>query len=241
LEPIRSRDVAVPLPAAGEVWRPFAFCANARAGLIAQTLTLLAARRPQLRISAATSAVVHGMSVTFLLTRDPDPVEPAGGSLGSLVAADLAANDRLEVPIDGRRLDLRPDPAPQPPPGGPLLRIQVRTPDRPGSLVRLLSWLDGTIRAEGARLGISTGELDVWSALVRVVDGRTVMGRVTVRLPDDAGTQAGRRGGWSGVDWAVALRRRGLDDLRDMITLNDTSVVTIDLIRVEREAAARTD
>jgi len=231
-------EVALAEPGDGSVWRPLALCANARAGLVADALDSLARRRPGLRVAAATSAVVHGVSVTFLLCRDADPAEPADGHLGRLVALDLAATDRLEVPIDGRRLPPAPPALPsaeggspgggRPDPvqaSGPLLRMQIRAADRPAVLQALLGWLTETVQAHCRRMGIPAAELDVWSALVRVVDGRTMQGRITVRLPVDP---AGRHG-WEGVDWIEAVRRRGQSA--------DPAVLTIDLVRVEGERA----
>lgn len=214
-------EVAVAPAAPGEVWRPFAFCANARTGLVADTVAGLAARRPGLRLAGATSAVVHGVSMTFLLCHDPDPQEPAEGYLGRLVVADLAGRHRLVAPIDGRRLvvdrvlDLDRGPAG----GGSLLRVQLRTADGVGVLRDLLGWVQETVRAQGLRLGIPADRLDVWSALVRVVDGRAVQGRVTVRLPDDAGVPRG----WESVDWSADAQR-------------SDAILTVDLVRVERQA-----
>lgn len=236
-------EVEVAAAGPGEVWRPFAFCANARTGLVADTLDRLATRRPGLRVAGATSAVVHGVSMTFLLCHDPDPQEPADGYLGRLLVDDLADQHRLAAPIDGRRrngtgvIDLRPGtgPRPQPDPGdvvpdggpvrgGSLLRVQLRTADRTGVLRDLLGWVEETVRGQGLRLGIPAERLDVWSALVRVVDGRAVQGRVTVRLPDDDGVPRG----WESVDWSADAQR-------------SDAILTVDLVRVEREHGPAVD
>jgi hypothetical protein len=236
-------EVEVAAIGPGEVWRPFAFCANARTGLVADTLQRLALRRPALRVAGATSAVLHGVSMTFLLCHDPDPQEPAEGHLGRLLVADLADQHHLAAPIDGRRLglertvDLTGDPTGDPTdgggsrgPGGPgpvarrggsLLRVQLRTADGTGVLRELLGWVEETVRDQGLRLGIPAERLDVWSALVRVVDGRAVQGRVTVRLPDDAELARG----WESVDWSADAQR-------------SDAILTVDLVRVEREQPA---
>jgi hypothetical protein len=121
------------------------------------------------------------------------------------------ATDQPEVPIDGRRLPgapALPPPEDGRPDGGrpdhtlrPLLRMQIRAADRPAVLQDLLGWLSETVQAHCLQMGIPPSELDVWSALVRVVDGRTMQGRITVRLPPDL---AGRRGwGWTGSGGAT--------------------------------------
>jgi hypothetical protein len=223
-------EVEVAAAGPGEVWRPFAFCANARTGLVADTLQRLALLRPGLRVAGATSAVVHGVSMTFLLCHDPDPQEPAEGYLGRLLVADLADQHHLAAPIDGRRLgldrtvDLTADPAAPGPDGrrgGSLLRVQLRTADGTGVLRELLGWVEETVRDQGLRLGIPAERLDVWSALVRVVDGRAVQGRVTVRLPDDEDLARG----WESVDWSADAQR-------------SDAILTVDLVRVEREQPA---
>jgi hypothetical protein len=232
---VSNDEVQVAPVGEGEIWRPFAFCANARVGLVADALARLAVRRPGIRVAGATSAVLHGLSMTFLLCHDPDPEEPSDGRLGRLIAADLSGTHRLAVPIDGRRLavDLR-DPTGGADAGadaggllllplapartGPLLRVQVRSAARSSALREVLDWLTATVQAQGMRLGIPAEPLDVWSALVRLVDGRAVQGRVMVRLPSDAG----RTRGWDSVDWSADAQR-------------SDSIVTIDLVRVERD------
>jgi hypothetical protein len=81
---------------------------------------------------------VHGLAVTLLLCSD---AEASGRtkSPGDLIAVDLAGTDRLEVPIDGRRLSLpaMPSPTPDVPRYGPLLRKRLRAADRPGILQNL--------------------------------------------------------------------------------------------------------
>jgi hypothetical protein len=263
-------EVEVPGLAEGSVWRPLALCANARPGLIADALDRLAARRPGIRIAAATSAIVHGLAVTLLLCSDDEASEPDEGHLGDLIALDLAGTDRLEVPIDGRGLSLPsvPSPLPDAPRYGPLLRVQLRAADRPGILQNLLGWLSTTVQRQGTQLGVSTGELDVWSTLMRVVDGRTMQGRLTVRLPSDAAV----RRGWETVDWGELARHRtltgtsgpgrvrpgrgrasaagppgdlregsaptGSDGTRIAAELDEGSVVSMDLIWVERAVTA---
>lgn len=247
LRPVVDREVDVRPLDPGSVWRPFAFCANARAGLIADIMRMLSQRRGSLRLASATSAVVHGMSATFLLCRDSEAAEPDGGRLGALIAQDMAATDQLEVPIDGRSwaspLLVLPDAGPR-----PLLRLQIRTADRPGMLREVLGWLAETLHRVGSQMGIRAESLDVWAALIRVVDGHTLQGRLTVRLPSDAG--AARAWGtidWSAVDWTAGARAAVVTagalappDAAAPPTLmldgpsarlDDGSVVTIDLVR----------
>lgn len=235
LDPV---EVEVAAAGPGEMLRPLAICANARTGLVADILDGLAERRPGLRVAGATSAVVHGVSMTYLLCHDPDPAEPADGPLGAVLVADLADRHELAVPIDGptrpgdRVVDLRPGPGPGAgsgsgsgsggAAGGSLLRVQLRTADRTGVLRDLLGWIEGTVGIQGEALGITAADgLDVWSALVRVVDGRALQGRVTVRLPGDDGSARG----WDSVDWSADAQR-------------SEAILTVDLVRVERERSA---
>jgi hypothetical protein len=264
LRPVLRAEVETPAPDDdGAVWRPIALCANARVGVVSEALDSLARHRPGLRLAAASSAVVHALSVTFLLCRDPDPKDPDGGRLGQLVVEDLAATDEVVAPIDGRQMPPpsarskvvrqlpvsvpgpRPRRVPDAPRPGPLLLVQVRAADRPRMVQQLLSSLDVAVRAQGMRLGIAGHDqgLDVWNCLVRVVDGRTLQGRLTVRLPsdhdpardpardpaDDPAEDLSGGHGWDGVDWARVAGR-----VHDTAALGHAAVLTLDLLRINR-------
>jgi hypothetical protein len=231
--PLLRDEVEVTGPGEG-VWRPIALCADAGVAVVGESLRSLARLRPGMRLAAMSSAVVHGMSVTFLLCHDPDPQEPA--PLGLLVAEDLAASDQLTVPVDGR-----PMPPPQargrlaarlpslraevPPRPGPLLLVQVRVADRPGVLQELLAQFEHAVRAEAEGLGLKPHALDVWNVLLRVIDGRTFQGQMTLRLPGEVGSGS-PDGGWDGVDWAAVVRR-----LRETQAVDDTAVLRMGLLR----------
>jgi hypothetical protein len=231
--PLRRDEVEVEGLGEG-VWRPIALCADAGVAVVGESLKSLARLRPGMRLAAMSSAVVHGMSVTFLLCHDPDPAEPA--PLGLLVAQDLAATDQLTIPVDGRPMpppqtrgrlagrlpSLRAEPPSRP---GPLLLVQVRVTDRPGVLQELLAQFEHAVRAEAERLGLRPQALDVWNVLLRVIDGRTFQGRMTLRLPGEA-RSGSADGGWDGVDWAAVVRR-----LHETQAVDDTAVLRMGLLR----------
>jgi len=113
----------------------------------------------------------------------------------------------------------------------PLLRVQIRTPDRPGVMQDLL-------RELAARLPAADGNVDVLYALTPVVDGQALSGRLLVRLPHHpAGDER-----WTAVDWqdmgrlvAQAVARASgepaPDDAERTSRLSDDTVVTLDLVR----------
>jgi hypothetical protein len=85
-----------------------------------------------------------------------------------------------------------------------LLRVGLRTPDRPGVLRDTLRTLAGVL-AEHAPPGVLINGLDVWFVLLQVVNGRTTRGRLTIRLPGAPSLWPH----WQGVDWAAVERSVG--------------------------------
>ncbi len=238
--PLLQNELEAP-PLGEGVWRPIALCAEARVGMASDSLTSLTQIRPGMRLAAMSSAVVHGMSMMLLLCHDTEPEGPV--PLGKLVAADLSSpTNQVFAPVDGRPMPVpsarmrlsgrRPSSwggAPARP--GPLLLVQIRAADRPGVLHELLGQLDQAVAEQALRLGVRTNGLDVWTVLVRVIDGRALQGRMTLRLPSDEADGVAARG-WDGVDWTRLLRR-----LREVHQLDETAVLRMDLLRAPRGAA----
>lgn len=102
---------------------------------------------------------------------------------------------------------------------GPFLQIQLRATDRPGLLAEVFARLGRAIQAQGARQGVSVGPVSTWSALFRVIDGRTLIGRATLRLPES--------GDWTVVDW-----NKVADRLFEPAALGDSMVLRLELLRV---------
>jgi hypothetical protein len=216
-------------------WRALAICGNARTGLLRDLLDRLAEERPTFALAGLVAAIVHGQTVLFLLGRD------SGGhdrSLAGSLPSRLRPGDNAMVVVDdwqaARTLD-----------GVPtddrlLLRVSVRTPDRPGGLRRILGHLQAAI-AEHAPDGVVVSGLDVWFVLLQVVNGRSSRGRLTIRLP---GTRA-QWAAWEAVNWAAVGRDVGRAAAMAWVRessaapygshapgpLLDDIIVTVDLLR----------
>jgi hypothetical protein len=224
-------------------WRTLAICGNARTGLLRDIVGRVADERPTFALAGLVAAIVHGQTVVFMLGRDggerdrglaatfPDRLRPGDRAL--VVVDDWQAARTLDgVPTDDRLL----------------LRVSVRTPDRPGGLRRILAHLQAAI-AEHAPPGVTVSGLDVWFVLLQVVNGRSSRGRLTVRLP---GTRA-HWAGWAAVNWAAVGRDVGraaaIAWVRESSAasyggapsappLLDDIVVTVDLLRTTAKLPA---
>jgi hypothetical protein len=227
---VTDHDVRVPAGPA-DSWRLVAVCAQPRAGLLADVLSALHEHAGARALAGAISGVFDGTMVVFLLCR------PAAGRL------DQAAVREVEDATKAHRTVVRLLDGVPPGPAGiedprPLLRVQIRTPDRPGVMQDLL-------RELAARLPAADGQVDVLYALTPVVDGQALSGRLLVRLPhhpvDDER--------WTAVDWqdmgrlvaqAVARASGGpaAADAERTGRLSDDTVVTLDLVRRPSPALA---
>lgn len=214
---VTDADVRVPARPA-DAWRLVAVCAPPRSGLLSDLLAALHEQAGMRSLAAAVSGVLNGTAVIFLLCR----LEPAAGGLDP-----VAIGRRLERALRPHRTvvqlleGVRPTVL-----GGsarPLLRVQIRTPDRPGVMQDLLRELARQVHRE-AHVGdgvhvlagadgpagpgpdrpelpvVGTGgppSVDVLYALTPVVDGQALSGRLLLRLPHH------HRGDdrWVDVDW----------------------------------------
>jgi hypothetical protein len=203
--------------------QPLALFATARPGLLAGVLASLVEVAPQARVAGVTVGALHGLTGVFLFLRD------AGPRPGEAVRARIAPAHEVQVAVDGH----------QPPPadtaigtapavrGNELLRLQIRTPDRPAALRSTLASFEALIRRRAEDAGRTSDPLDVWFAMFRVAEGRTVQGRLVARLP-------------AGVDWTTT----GWDGLAQAATdhsdadrVEDDAFVTADLLRTVDDPA----
>jgi hypothetical protein len=169
---------------------------------------------------------------------EPEPEAPASHpaiALGALVRAELEGTDEVHVAVEAGP-DGHPKTTDDPRSGdeavgacparsGPLLRLQLRTPDRAGVVPLTLARLASVVRV-GAGGGPGPG-LDIWFALLRVVDGRSLQGRLGIWLPP---------GDWPEVDWSLLIEeeQRYLPEGRDggPLLVEDDPVLTVNLARV---------
>jgi hypothetical protein len=149
-----------------------------------------------------TVAPVYGQSVLFMVGRDRSP-EHRDASLRETLPHRVRPSDRLLVAVD-QRLTAKSLDGPTVIDDKLLLRVGVRTPDRPGALRDTLRTL-ATVLAEHAPPGVQISGLDVWFVLLQVVNGRTTRGRLTIRLPGPPALWPH----WQSVDWAAVERSVG--------------------------------
>jgi hypothetical protein len=227
---VTDHDVRVPA-APADSWRLVAVCAQPRAGLLADVLSALHEHAGARALAGAISGVFDGTMVVFLLCRPAaaGPLDPA--AVRQVEDATKAHRTVVRL-LDG----VPPGPVSIEDPR-PLLRVQIRTPDRPGVMQDLL-------RELAARLPAADGRVDVLYALTPVVDGQALSGRLLVRLPHHpVGDER-----WIAVDWqdmgrlvAQAVARasdHAPADAERTSRLSDDTVVTLDLVRRPSPALA---
>ena len=239
---VTAAEVGVPA-GPGDTWRLMAVCAQPRSGLLAEVLAALHEHAGMRSLAGAVSGVFNGTMVVFLLCRPAAPIEDP-----VVVGRQLEALTRPYRTVI-RLLDGVAPPDAAPATARPLLRVQIRTPDRAGVMQDLLRELGRQVRARtrtatraanGQReLPIVAGAppgVDVLYALTPVVDGQALSGRLLVRLPHHPGGD----GRWAGVDWpdlgrvvarAVARGPGPAGDAERTGRLSDDTVVTLDLVR----------
>ncbi|HZB51799.1 MAG TPA: hypothetical protein VE547_22100 [Mycobacteriales bacterium] len=252
------RVLALPVgpPAA---WRLIAVCAPPRSALLAEVLEALAEHAGMRSLAGAVSGVLNGTAVVFLLCRPASGAARDPATTARRLEEALLPHRTVVQLLDGVRPTVL---------GGaprPLLRVQIRTPDRPGVMQDLLRELGRQVHrvahaGDGVRVpagpvpdrpelplvGAGPPPVDVLYALTPVVDGQALSGRLLLRLPHH------RRGDehWVDVDWqdlgrvvAQAVTRpvpggQTVADAERTSRQSDDTVVTLDLVR--RPASAGT-
>ena len=181
-------------------WRALAICQQSRTGGLHDLLGALAQERPAFELAGMSVTAVHGQTVVFVLGRDAADPDVSGDDLPAALAARARPSDRLTVAVD-ERLAARTLDGSAAAQDRLLLQVGVRAPDRPGVLRDTLEHLRLAI-AEHAPHGVQVPGLDIWFAKLRVVDGRSTRGRLTLRLP--GGPDRWRE--WQDADWAAVER-----------------------------------
>jgi hypothetical protein len=206
-------------------------CATARAGLLADILGAIVSTGA--RLVGGTVAVLHGTTVVVLTVAEAGlPSSP----LGEHVRQALAATDDVQVPLDTDDPTVLPR-SPRRPAEGCLVRLNVRVPYRPQRLRSVLVSLDEAVRGRGAsgdgrdgRDGRDGGDgrpLHVWSALFRVVEGRSLQGRLVARLATVPP--------WTTAD--LDGRSEPAAELAGATALEDDPVVTVEVLRTVMSVA----
>jgi hypothetical protein len=224
LRPVTGRELALVTAAAADAGvrfgRPLVLCATARAGLLADVLGAVASTGA--RLVGGTVAVLHGTTVVVLTVAEAGlPPQP----LGAHVRHALAATDDVQVPIDTDDASALPR-SPRRPAEGCLVRLNVRVPDRPQRLRSVLLSLDEAVRGRatgepGAGTGGGHDRLHVWSALFRVVEGRSLQGRLVARLPEVPA--------WTTTD--LDGRVEPGPEITGTAPIEDDPVVTVEVLR----------
>jgi hypothetical protein len=198
-------DVVPDEEAAGDPyrnWRVLAVTAHSRIGLTHDILVGLAAEAPGFDLAGLTVAPVYGQTVLFMVGRDLSP-QARDAALSESLPRRVRPGDRLLVAVD-QRLSAKSLDGPKPLDDKLLLRVGLRTPDRPGVLrdtMRILA----EVLAEHAPPGVKISEVDIWFVLLQVVNGRTTRGRMTIRLPGPPSQWQH----WQAVDWSAVERSVG--------------------------------
>jgi hypothetical protein len=208
---------------AAKSWRVMAVGADWRGGIETEILTGL---DPDLDLAGLSYAVMHGKAVVLLLAhRQVHPVRPlrspgrrASPPTGPDPAARAAA---LNPYLDAwqSRLDL----------GAaerhPLLRVRMRTPDRPGATLEVLESLRETL-LEMAPESLREGDLRVWYARVVVAHGNVAQIQLTARLAVDAALvlSSGKAlKDWGSAEFSMIERQVLARAARKMVAARDSA------------------
>jgi len=163
--------------AAEKTWRIMAICADWRSGVESEILGSLDA---DLRLAGLTAATLHGKTVLLLLGHRPggrnDSRAAAPGGLG--IAGVTVYLDKWQSRTDLGAAQQY-----------PLLRVHMRTPDRPGATLEVLESLRETLQ-EMAPGSLGERDWNVWYARVVVSAGNVALIQLTARLALDPATTA---------------------------------------------------
>jgi hypothetical protein len=152
-----------------KTWRVMAIGADWRGGIESEILNGL---DTELRLAGLTCARLHGKAVLLVLGHRP------GGADGS--PAPAPGGDGVTVYLDTwqSRADLGEAQR------NPLLRVHMRTPDRPGATLEILESLRETLQ-ELAPGSLGARDWNVWYARVTLAAGNVALIQLTARLALD--------------------------------------------------------
>jgi hypothetical protein len=168
--------------ASAKTWRVLAIGADWRAGIESEILDGL---DHDLQLAGLTAAILHGKAILLLLAHQRSgPAYQAGGNGNAPGRGDDASGTRPALPAASTtryldkwqsRHDL----------GGtddyPLLRVHMRTPDRPGATLEVLDSLGETLSEMAPEL-LGVRHWKVWYARVVVAHGNVAQIQLTLRL-----------------------------------------------------------
>lgn len=190
-------------------WRVMAICADWRMGIESTVLSTL---DHGLQLAALTSVTLFGKAVMLLLghrpdsPRAPDRAREPNGSSGS---APAPADRGISVCVDKwlSETDLGTDLGA----AGkyPLLRVHMRTPDRPGATLEVLESLRATLK-EMAPGSLDERDWNVWYARAVVASGNVALIQLTAKLAVDPDLRpAGRKpvSAWGQAEFSTIERR----------------------------------
>lgn len=160
--------------ATAATWRVLAICADRRSGVEGE---ILASLDSGLRLAGLTTATLHGKAVVLLLGHRPGG--RAGADSPRLVRPGGDGSD-MTVYLD--KWQSRKDLGTGLP--HPLLRVHMRTPDRPGATLDVLESLRETLQ-EMAPGSLGDSDWKVWYTRTVVASGNAALIRLTVRLAVD--------------------------------------------------------
>lgn len=213
--------------ATAQTWRVLALCADWRDGIEHQTLGGL---DPDLRLAGLTSVILYGKSVMLLLGHHP------AGQPGN-------DDEKLRKAVYLDRWQSRNALGAAMP--NPLLRVHMRTPDRPGATLEVLKALHSAIEHVSPD-ALCPGDWNVWYARAVVKDGNVAHVQLTIMLPIDQEDPARKN---PAHDWgqletsrierrALALLARQLADVRPAELLGSghesppDTIIRVDLVRM---------
>ena len=180
-QPVLASDIDV-MAAAGpqpgespdsDTWRVLAICADARSGVENEIVRGLG---PGLQLAGMTYARLHGKAVLLVLCHQPGGPGAGPDDLAGRLA-NVCADANLVVLLDKWQsmADLG-TAGPE-----PLLRLHIRSTNRPGAMLDVLDSLRETLQAE-AQVALQPDNWNVWHARTMVTDGNAGSCRLTVRL-----------------------------------------------------------
>ena len=121
----------------------------------------------------------------------------------------------------------------------PLLRVRIRSQDRPGALLHVLRSLDKTL-SEELRLTPEGPQISAWHSLNQVLHGNVAQSRLTIRLPaerdqvqrwDDAKFKAIERVVRQAAVREAAAAYRSADTFSNGLGAPADPVITVRLIK----------
>jgi hypothetical protein len=161
-------------------WRVLVICADARSNIESDIVCRLHKTWPDLEPVALTFGIMYGTAVVLLLGHEPGESSQRHADLQSEPGSGPAAQ-RLNVPVNVQRSRRQLGKAEE----HPLLRVHVRSPDRPGELLNVLDSLDKALNERIPTLK-AAGGWQVWHAQTHVTTGQAALTRMTVRLSTQA-------------------------------------------------------